>query len=73
MSETIVHKQTSPIGHYPNWVFRCPDCVDSYYELPQDLPEIKELHSKGELPFDRSCGCKENNIHPETLRLKDVL
>ena len=70
---TIVFKVTPPIGHYPNWVFRCPDCKDSYYELPQDLPELKELYNKGELPFERNCGCIDNSIHPETLRLKDVL
>jgi len=74
---TRVHKFQPPIAHYPNWAFSCPDCEgknsDKFYELPQDLPEIKEQYEKGELPFFRSCGCKDNNIHPDTLRLWEIL
>tara|TARA_R100000306_G_C4350647_1_gene129952 strand:- start:368 stop:610 length:243 start_codon:yes stop_codon:yes gene_type:complete len=59
-----------PLAHYPNWAFHCPDC--GYYELPQNLPEIKEAYEAQTLFFLRPCGCKEGKVSPYTLRLKDV-
>lgn len=61
----------APIAHYPNWAFNCPDC--GYYELPQDLPDIKEAYQNQALLFVRPCGCKEGKVSPHTLRLHEVL
>ena len=47
----------SPIAHYPNWVFRCPNCGDSF-ELAQNLPEVQEAYENQALEYFRSCGCK---------------
>ena len=65
----------SPIAHYPNWAFMCPNCTtgNSYYELPQELPDIQEAYKSGMLKFSRPCGCVTNDIHPETLRLWQVM
>lgn len=65
----------SPIAHYPNWAFMCTDCPpqNSYFELPQDLPEIEEAYQEGTLTFQRPCGCKNGNIHPQTKRLWEIM
>jgi len=68
------NKVIPPIPHHPNWSFSCLDCDDTgFYELPQDLPEIKEAYENRTLSFHRPCGCKDNNIHPATLRLWEIL
>ena len=60
-----------PIAHYPNWAFNCPNC--GYYELPQNLPDIKEAYQNQTLLFMRPCGCKEGNRSPYALSLSEVL
>ena len=64
-----------PIPHYPNWAFMCPDCParNSYYELPQELPHIKEAYQAGTLKYVRSCGCIDGKVDDATMRLWEVL
>ena len=65
----------APIAHYPNWAFMCPDCPprNSYYELPQELPHIKEAYQAGTLKYVRSCGCIDGKVADATMRLWEVM
>ena len=64
----------SPIAHYPNWSFMCPDCNprDSFYELPQELEDIQEAYKAQTLKFLRPCGCITDTVHPETVRVSII-
>ena len=64
-----------PIAHYPNWAFYCPDCPtgSSYYELPQELPHIKEAYEDRRLTYKRPCGCFEGKQEQHIIRLWEVI